>query len=83
MSTATAVSKLTDILYDVLDKKEIALSIFVDFSKPFDTVDHRILLRKLERYGVRGLALDLIKDYLTSRTHSVKISDIFSAPKTN
>ena len=78
---ATAVSKLTDILYDVLDKKEIALSIVIDLSKAFDTVDHRILLRKLERYGVIGLALDLVKDYLTSRTHSVKISDVFSAPK--
>ena len=81
MSTSTAISKLTDILYNTLDKKEIVLSVFVDFSKAFDTVDHRILLRKLQRYGVRGVALELLSDYLTNRTQSVKISNVLSAPK--
>ena len=50
-----------------LDEGKIACSIFLDLAIAFDTVDHTILLSKSERYGVRGLPLQLIKSYLTNQ----------------
>ena len=52
---------------------------FIDFAKAFDSIDHRILLKKLEKYGIRGLPLQLITSYLTDRKQTVRIGSSISS----
>ena len=52
-------------VYSAIDNKLSVLSIFVDFAKAFDTVNHEILINKMQHYGIRGPILSWIKDYLT------------------
>ena len=52
----------------------------VDFSKAFDLVDHSVLLRKLELYGITPLALNWFKSYLSERYQRVEIASFLSNP---
>ena len=56
-----------------MEKEEKSSCIFLEFAKTFDTVDHYILIRKLEHYGVRGIELDWFKPYLSNKKQAVKI----------
>ena len=58
-----------------LDKSKPTIAVFIDLAKAFDTVNHELLLDKLEKYGIRGSVLDLIKSYLTNRQQKVRIKD--------
>jgi hypothetical protein len=78
--TSQAALRLIDEILPSMGTKECSAAVFLDFSKAFDTVDHSILLMKLERYGVRGCALDLLKSYLSDRSHCVRIGECVSPP---
>jgi hypothetical protein len=67
-STYMAILKLYDKISASIDKGKFAISVFVDLAKAFDTLDHNILCSKLYHYGVRGIALDLLTNYLTNRS---------------
>ena len=54
------------------EKNKHTVGLFLDLSKAFDTLDHKIVLEKMEAYGIRGVALQWFKSYLTSRKLRVK-----------
>lgn len=66
-STTLALIDLVDNLRQQLDEGNYVLGIFIDLTKAFDTVDHDILLHKLEFYGIRGHTNNFFKSYLTNR----------------
>ena len=71
-STTDAITELcSNILYG-FDKKESTLAVFLDLSKAFDTIDHKILLNKLEYYGIHGTPLQWFKSYLSNRKQFVE-----------
>ena len=66
-STTHAINYSVNKLLHEIESKNHVIGIFVDLSKAFDTIDHNILLTKLEHYGVRGICYDLLKNYLSNR----------------
>ena len=62
---------MTEVVRSTLDNKKYGCGIFIDLHKAFDTVNHNILLSKLECYGIRGNALRWFDSYLSDRTQYV------------
>ena len=81
-STEQAILEITDTFKKAMDKKMVTCSLFLDFSKAFDTVNHGILLSKLYHYGVRGIPLKWFENYLYNRSQFVKIDNIKSSYET-
>ena len=72
-STELAGLELTDRISKLLDDGKVPITVYLDLSKAFDTLDHRILLHKLQYYGIRGVALKWFKSYLCNRYQYVDI----------
>jgi len=80
-STAMSLINLQEQISTAIDKSEFSVGIFIDLAKAFDTVDHGILLKKLQYYGVRGVALRWFDSYLSDRSQQVQCNGILSKQK--
>ena len=74
-STNDAITELITDITENLEDKTNTITTFLDLSKAFDTIDHNILLNKLEHYGLRGKSQKWFKSYLTNRKQYVKINN--------
>ena len=80
-STSHALIHMTEAIRSALDSGYVSCGIFVDFQKAFDTVNHEILLKKLDHYGFRGAVNDWFRSYLTDRKQKVVINGFESSSK--
>ena len=69
-----ALISMTESIKNSLDNKKFGCGIFLDLQKAFDTVNHQILLNKLEHYGIRGTALAWFNSYLSNRSQYVSVN---------
>ena len=77
-STYMALINMIDQISSEMDNKKFSIGIFLDLSKAFDTIDHNILLQKLEIYGIRGTALCWFNSYLANRKQCVVVNGEYS-----
>ena len=77
-STLHAILLIADKIQKAIERKQYSCGIFLDLSKAFDTVNHTILIKKLEYYGIRGIAKDWFCSYLSNRKQLVSIGNVTS-----
>ena len=77
-STELATMELIDRVISALDDKNVLISIFMDVSKEFDTLDHIPLLHKWKYYGIHGISLNWFNSYLWSRSQYVEKGYVLS-----
>ena len=71
-STTLALIEFTNKIRNRLDEGNYAISVFVDLTKAFDTVDHEVLLDKMDRYRIRGHADDFFSDHILIIENSIQ-----------
>jgi len=82
-STSLAINSFVDHFHKTIEKDQYMISLFIDLSRAFDTISHEILFNKLYIYGIRGLALDWIKNYLQNRKQFVIYKNAKSSLRNN
>ena len=78
MSTSHALMDLVEEITSSIDAKKISIGVIIDLKKAFDTVNHTLLIDKLEYYGIRGIAQEWLKSYLKDRKQFVQIDECAS-----
>ena len=77
--TEHVIPLLVNQLNQSIDESKFTLGIFIDLSKAFDTVDHKILTKKLQLYGIKGCNLGWFESYLSNRKRFI----IYAGKQTN
>ena len=80
-SPSLALIDLCGKISSAFDRRELAIGVFLDLSKAFDTVNHVTLFDKLEHYGIRGLALEWVKSYFSEMKQFVEFKNVGSSPR--
>ena len=70
---ADAIASINEFMRSEIDNKATRKTCFIDLQKAFDTLDHWILLKTLERYGYRGPVLKMIKSFFSDRWQLIKL----------
>ena len=65
---------MTETIKETIDKSMLGYGVFFDLQKTFDTVNHSILINKLEYYGTREVGLDWVSTYLSDRKQYVSVN---------
>ena len=81
-STEHAIIDFVDKITTAIDQGKFSVGIFLDLSKAFDTINHKILIRKMEHYGIRGIAKKWFENYLCNRKQLVKYNGVESEEMT-
>ena len=81
-STNLALLEAVDEIYSKLNDGFYGIGIYLDLQKAFDTVNHDILLKKLDYYGIRGTPLNWFKSYLLDRKQFTKVNGVKSSSQT-
>ena len=77
-STNHAIVKMINFISNSINRGDHVVGIFLDAMKAFNSVNHEILFGKLENAGIRGIALDWFKSYLSGRNQKVKVGEFWS-----
>ena len=77
-STSLALLDVLDSCYRNIDVNNKVIGIFLDLQKAFDTVQHDILLTKLQNYGIRGVMLNWLENYLHNRKQFTVVNNVSS-----
>ena len=77
-STTHSLISIVETINKTIDSKKYGCGVFIDLKKAFDTVNHDILIQKLEHYGIRNTALNWFKSYLTDRKQFVFVNGVNS-----
>lgn len=80
-SSSIAITELVEKILEETDSKKFVGALFLDLKKAFDTLDHNILLSKLDLYGIRGVVNNIIRSYLNTRKQLVSIDGVNSSLK--
>ena len=75
-STATALQDFVNDTQTAIDKKMNPIGLFMDLSKAYDVLDHKLLLYKLNVYGIRGIVNLWVESYLTNRKQYVEVKSL-------
>lgn len=78
LSTETAIMNFLNTVFDNLEQNKKCIGIFMDLSKAFDLIDHKLLINKLEQYGLRGKISEWLTSYLSNRQQLVEVNGIRS-----
>ena len=77
-STSMAITQLIEDITNANEEKKFTAGVFIDLKKAFDTIDHSLLLKKLDHYGVRGVSNDWLRSYLSDRKQYVSFNSLKS-----
>ena len=75
-STETALQDFISEAQTAIDKKLNPIGLFLDLTKAYDVLDHKLLLEKLNSYGIQGIANSWFHSYLTIRKQYVEIMNV-------